>query len=143
MPTGIAPPDLTTALGQLRGILGDDVYTELDPPVAGMGEYENFSDTELSALLASTDGNVFNSAGFAYLKLASLYASQSVNVQTDDLRLDLSKRANEMRLIASQWFDRGDAASKDGGSDYFDVVPTTLLPVEPVWPEATARGYVF
>lgn len=33
---GVAPPDMTTPVGQVRALLGDVEYTEYDPPPAGL-----------------------------------------------------------------------------------------------------------
>lgn len=118
---GIAPPDPTTEIGQLRYILGDVDYVALVPPVSGQGDYEAFSDAELQALLDMSGGSFPTAVGYAYLKLAGLAAGQAIDWRSDDLRVNLSRTPDELRKIAQLWFDRGSAAS--GAVDIFELAP--------------------
>jgi hypothetical protein len=51
---GVAPPDLTSAVGQVRLALGDTDPTDV---AAGVGSYYWFSDEEITALIAMNGTN--------------------------------------------------------------------------------------
>lgn len=118
---GIAPPDASTAIGQMRSQLSDLEYVELEPAEPGFGNYTNFSDFELEAKLAQAGGSTTRAIGFAYLTLAGVYASQAVDWASDDQRVTLSKRAGAMLDLAKFWFDRADNEDASGGADFFAV----------------------
>src|SRR5699024_12759381 len=90
---GIAPPDPTTDVGRMREILGDTSWVELDPPEPGYGDYENFSDAELQALLDLADGCLFLAVAFALAKLASGSTGESLSLQSDGLKVAWSTRS--------------------------------------------------
>ena len=116
---GVAPPVMTTPVGQMRALLGDMTYTELVPPEVGFGNYVKFSDEEIEAFLAASDsqeGALF----LAYMSLAGQAALESKNVKDLDLQVDLTKRATDLRLIAFGWRDRADALAADV-FEMFDV----------------------
>lgn len=120
---GIAPPDFTTPVGQLRSIIGDVAFVELVPPVTGEGDYTNFSDDQLQSFLDMGGGtNLAYGAGYAYLTLAAQFAAEAFKVTTDDLSVDLTARAESMRKLASEWFSRGDNATNAAGNDFFQIV---------------------
>jgi len=119
---GIAPPDPSTPVGQLRGALGDTEYKELDPPEEGYGSYENFGDTELEALLAMSDGSPTRAAGYGYLKLAAQAANEAVDWASDDKRVTMSKRAEWLTKQAQIWFDLADSGDQSAVNNYFDLV---------------------
>lgn len=116
---GIAPPDLTTDVGQFRVLVGDAQYVELDPPEAGFGDYEKFSDDEIEGYLAQAEGSIPRAIGYAYLYLAGQAALTSTSVRDYDLQVDNTKRADGLIAIANMWFGKAD----EEGADYFDVVP--------------------
>ena len=116
---GIAPPDLTTDVGQFRILAGDTQYVELDPPEAGFGDYEKFSDDEIEGYLAQAEGSIPRAIGYAYLYLAGQAALTSTSVRDYDLQVDTTKRADGLIAIANMWFGKADAEE----ADYFDVVP--------------------
>lgn len=122
---GIAPPDPATPVGQMRFVVKDTVYIELAPPVVGYGDYVAFSDAELEAMIALSNGNVFNAIGMMWLELAGKAAGQSVEWASDDLRLNLTKTSSDLLAIAKIWFDRGrDQDDALGLTDNFLIVPT-------------------
>lgn len=102
MPTqnlGIAPPDAGTDVGLLRYICGDTSYEPVDPPVGGYnGDYALFSDVALQVFIdratpAGGEPDLDLAAAYAFRQIGDKYAQESVSVQTDDLRVDLTKRA--------------------------------------------------
>lgn len=138
---GIAPPDLSTDVGKLRALIGDSSYVPLDPPEAGYGDYTNFSDDQLQAFL-DAQGSVPGAAGLAYLTLASSYASQALEVVSDDLRVNLEARAREMRQIAALWLGLGEGASDRETVDFVDIVhPFPDSRWCKTWPEASMRPW--
>lgn len=118
---GVAPPNVSTPVGQMRALLGDLTFTELDPPEIGFGNYVKFSDDEIEAFLAASDsqeGALF----LAYMQLAGQAALESKNVKDLDLQVDLTKRATDLRLIAFGWRDRADAL----GADVFELFDVSI-----------------
>ena len=119
---GVAPPNPATDTGQFRYLIGDTEYTELDPPQAGMGAYEMFSDEQIVTFLALGEGSTNRAIAYAYLNLASQAALQSKTVKDTDLQVDLTKRSADLRAIAAMWFDRADDEDgANGGADIFDL----------------------
>lgn len=118
---GVAPPDFTTQVGQLRSALKDVTYVPLDPPETGYGNYTQFSDLELEGLLARAGGSSTRATGFAYLELAGQAASQAVDWASDDQRVTLSKRASALTAIAAMWLERADGEDAASGLDSFAV----------------------
>lgn len=132
---GVAPPDLTSPVGKFRALIGDVEYEDLDPPVPGKGSYKKFSDIEIEGFLLVANGSVESAIGFAYLQLASSAAEQSKSVQDFDLKIDLTKRAADLRAIAEMWFERGDLEGADI-FELFDTAPNQCgcVPEATPWP---------
>lgn len=123
---GIAPPDLTTSLGQLRVMVDDIEYIPLDPAEEGFGDYRKFSDDELVTYLAVSGDSVFRAKGNIYLHWAGIAAAESKSVKDYDLSVDLSKRSADFRAVAQALFEQADDADDASGSrDIFDVVDIT------------------
>jgi peptidoglycan/xylan/chitin deacetylase (PgdA/CDA1 family) len=118
---GIAPPSATSEVGKLRFLLNDIESVPLDPVVAGYGNYTNFSDSELEALIAQSGDNHLRAVGFAYIRLAAVAASEAIDWKSDDQSVMLSKRADALRKIAEMWFDQADAADAVAGSSFFAI----------------------
>ena len=110
---GIAPPDMTTPVGQVRALLGDVEYTPYDPSQSGYGMYKMMSDTEIEGFLATSDQSPEGAMYYAYLQMAGAAARESKVVKDFDLQVDLSKRATDLRIIAEMWLDKWNAASAD------------------------------
>lgn len=109
---GVAPPDTDTDVGQLRYLIPDSSYEPLDPPVAGHGLYLWFSDAALETFLSQADDDLDIAKVMAWEQIADYYASEAVSVTTDDLRADLTKRAQF-------WRDKVTAAKLELGGDVF------------------------
>lgn len=141
MPLGVAPPNPTTSVGRLRLLLGDSTYTELDPPVAGLGDYTTFSDDELEQFLLAGGDNINRAAGFAYLQWAAAAAGTSGSVRTQDLSADTRGKSAEFRELAKFYFGLADEDDANTGlNDAFFVAPTgSYGPTH--WPEAAARPF--
>jgi hypothetical protein len=136
---GVWPVDPTTPVGQIRNVIGDYNAVEYTPPEPGYRDFAAFSDAELEALLAMALDSTPRAVGYAYLKIAGLAANESVEWASDDLRLNLARRASELREIATAWFDIADSSLS--GEDYFEIVSTGKEP-EP-WPEAATRVWLW
>lgn len=120
---GVAPPDMESDLGKLRAILGDVEYVSLTPPEQGFGSYRLFGDAELESFLAVGE-SLEMAAYMAYMQLAASAALESKSVKDQDLQIDLTKRATDLRLIAQSWRDRADALS----ADVFEMFDTRIEP---------------
>lgn len=141
---GIAPPDFTTPIGQLRSIIGDVVYIDLVPPVTGEGDYTNFSDEQLQSFLSMGGGsNLSYGAGYAYLTLAAQFAADAVKAVSDDLSIDLSSRADQMRKLATEWFTRGDNTSANEANDYFQISYPEYKGDYELYPEGAQRPVIW
>lgn len=116
---GQFPVDLESDVGKFRALVGDLSSTPYDPPEAGFGDYEKFSDDEIEGYLAQAEGSIPRAIGYAYLYLAGQAALTSTSVRDYDLALDTTKRADGLIAIANMWFGKADAEE----ADYFDVVP--------------------
>lgn len=119
---GVAPPNPATNTGRFRYLIGDAEYTELDPPQDGKGDYEMFSDDQITTFLELGEGSTNRAIAYAYLNLASQAALQSKTVKDFDLQVDLTKRSADLRAIAAMWFDRADEEDSDN-ADIIDVFP--------------------
>lgn len=119
---GIAPLDPETEVGQWRLLFGDSASTPLDPDIPGVGEYKYFSDDEIRAFLTQSNGSTTRAIGYAYVALAGVAAMQSKSVTDTDLRVDLTKRADDLRKTAQLWLERADSEDDSrGDNDFFDV----------------------
>jgi len=102
---GIAPLDPNSDVGQLRLIIGDTEYVELDP---GYGDYNNFSDAELQGFVVAGGGSITRASGYAYLRFAALAAANAISWRSDDLAVDSKLVASEYRLLARIAFEQAD-----------------------------------
>lgn len=138
---GAYPIDPMTPVGSLRLALMDTDFEPLEPPVTGQVSYTNFSDAELQALLIQGGGNETRAMGYALLRKADAAAAEAVSVRTQDLSADLSRKAEQYRLLAQVYFGRADADDAASGTDEaFEIVPTgSYGPTH--WPEAAAYPF--
>ena len=119
---GIAPPDPETPIGQVRLLSGDSVYTELDPPVAGMGQYRYWSDAEIASFLTLAGGSIPRAISIAYSQLASSYVGQSRSIKTDDLSISASTYMADWIRLVDYWRDIADSSDANAVDDIFDAV---------------------
>jgi hypothetical protein len=120
---GIAPLNPSTPVGQLRVNLGDKSFKPLDPPIPGAGDYANFSDADLTALLAGAAGSVSRATGAGYMQLAAVYIATGRSIKTDDLAIDTRQRGKDLFEVAKWWFTHADEADAAGVGDIFMVAP--------------------
>lgn len=120
---GAYPINATSLVGQARYTFGDTISTAYDPVEPGFQNFVYFSDQEWTAFLASSTSSVPGAVGFAYLQLAGQAALESKNVKTDDLSIDMSKRAADLRAQADFWFARDAMLT----GDYFDIVGASCV----------------
>ena len=158
MNRGLAPLDPTTSVGQLRLLVGDIDYVALVPPEVGYGDYNNFSDDELTGFLLVSGGSITRASGHAYLRLAALAAAGALSWKSDDLSVDAKQVATEYRLLANIAFGQADTEDAAGASVFLLDHPYTsdtaidyalgrgIWPPElaaPAWPaEAVPEGDV-
>lgn len=131
---GVAPLDPTTDTGKLRTLIGDTTYVALDPAEAGFGAYVSFGDLQLQSFLALGGGtNLAYGVGYAFESLAAQFAADAIKFTTDDEAVDLTARAESMRKIAAEWFNRGDIIERKGNQDFF-LIEYPFGPIQPPWP---------
>lgn len=119
---GAFPLNPTTPVGQFRLVYGDTDSTPYDPPEPGFQNYEELSDEEIERFLSQGEGSIPRGIGYLYLALAGQAAKQSRTIQDYDLKVDLTKRAADLRAIAQMWFDRADDDDDaSGANDIFEV----------------------
>ena len=135
---GAHPLDPASAIGQFRAQFPDTESIPLDPPVSGFADYTNFSDSEIEAFLAAASDSVFRALGLAMLSQANQAAQESRSIADHDLRIDVTKRAADLRAQAEYWFALADNADS-GSEDAFLIVSTgtggEFIPElsEPIW----------
>ncbi len=138
---GVFPADPETPEGEFRLLFGDTTAENYNPPAFGgtQRSYVYFSDNEITAFLAMSNGSISRGIGFAYAQLAGAAAMEAKSVKDYDLTVDLTKRSGELRALSQWWFDRADDEDDaDGNGDVFDlidlsgpgdIIPEGLLPV--------------
>lgn len=131
---GEAPPNFETLIGQMRAVLGDTSYEELDPPVTGEGSYKFFGDAELEAFLVAGDGLLEGALALAYNSLATSAAIEAKSIKDFDLQVSTEKRATELRLLADRWSAKADALTAE-------VFELTFPDQGYCDPELAARAY--
>lgn len=118
---GVAPLDPATEVGKFRALAGDTEYKPLDPPEAGFGDYEKWSDAEIEVFLSTSDSMSW-AIYAAYLQLATSAALASKEISDYDLKVSTTKRADQLLAIAREWKDRADDDDNAAGaSDIFEV----------------------
>lgn len=116
---GVAPADMTTDVGKFRALYGDLAYVPLSPDEPGYGDYAQLSDAEIEAFIEQGAGSIAQGIGWLYLAMAGQAAQESKSIKDQDLSIDTTKRAADLRALAQFWFDRDDATQ----DEYFDIVP--------------------
>lgn len=119
---GIAPLDPNSTIGQIRNAIGDGIYVELNPPQEGFGDYQWFSDGEISVCSLLGGDSMLRAVGHAYLKMASILGLKERAVADLDLKLDAKGRAAQYRLLAETCFEQADLADKRDANDIFDGI---------------------
>lgn len=116
--TGIAPPDFTSAVGQVRAVLGD---TDAENIVMGEGEYAWYSDDDIEALLTVFGDNVLHTAAQMLRTVASSQSLLLKKWSADDLSVDGPAITRELRALARDLDNQAD--NVDSKSDYFTLTP--------------------
>lgn len=134
---GIAPPDPSTPVGQVRLLSGDIDYTPLTPPVAGEGNYSLWSDDQIEAALALAGDSIPRAIAIMYMQMAAAWNSSSATIRTDDLQYQVKDSVGSWLSLADYWNKVADSEEERAINDYFDMVPvgTTRLGRRP--PEAS------
>lgn len=121
---GVYPLDPGTPVGQFRLLYGDTESTAYDPVETGFQNYGELSDSEIDAFLAQGAESIPRAIGYYYLALAGRAAIASRQIQDADLRVDLTKRAADLRAIAEVWFGSADNDDLVSAEEAFEIVPT-------------------
>jgi 2-polyprenyl-6-methoxyphenol hydroxylase-like FAD-dependent oxidoreductase len=124
---GIAPPDFTTSVGQVRVLLGDTDPTDV---AGGFGTYMFFSDDELTALLDMYDDNPKLTAARCMETIAGSQALLLKAWSSDDLTVNGDRIAKELRELAKQL--RSEAIANES-SDSFNIIPFPVTELETWW----------
>lgn len=137
---GAYPLDPATPVGRFRLEYGDTDAVVYDPPVVGIRNYEELSDTEIETYLAKGGGSTNRAIGHIYLTLSGRAAKESMSVKDYDLQVDLTKRAADLRETANLYFGLADSEDLGAGEDAFLIVPTGTSQGEGI-PEGTVPQY--
>lgn len=119
---GVAPPDKTTNVGKMRFALGDSEFEPLDPPEAGKGQYQLFSDDELETFLELADDNVARAIAMAYRQIGASWASTGATIKTDDLTYSAKDSVGNWLNLAAYWDKVADDQDQRAIDNYFDLV---------------------
>jgi len=126
---GNTPPDFNAPTGKFRLLAQDTVATDLNPPVAGQGQYSLFSDLEIAGYMAIYPDSLFRAVGTAYKALAGQAALRAKMVKDFDLQVDLTKRADALNSAADAFFERADADDLlSGAHSTFDITAPSGQP---------------
>ena len=118
------PVDPSTPVGAFRLTYGDTSATAYDPAEPGYRNFEELSDAEIEAFLAQGNDSVARGIGYLYLAMAGHAAKDAFSVKDNDLAIDYTKRAADLRLMAREWFDIADAEDSGAAEEGFVIVPT-------------------
>ena len=121
---GAWPLDPATPVGRFRILYGDTESTAYDPVEPGIQNYQELSDDEAEGFIAQGGDSIPRGIGYLYIALAGQAAKQSKVVQDQDLRVDLTKRAADLRAIADVWFGSADNDDLVNAEEAFEIVPT-------------------
>ena len=121
---GAHPLDPTTPVGRFRILYGDTDSEPYDPVVTGIQNYQELSDDEVEEFISQGGDSIPRGIGYLYIALAGQAAKQSKVVQDQDLRVDLTKRAADLRAIAEVWFGSADDDDLVSAEEAFEIVPT-------------------
>lgn len=121
---GAYPVDPDTDTGKFRYASGDFNGTPITPPDPPTeAEYMYWSDVEISVYLGLANGSIPLAISFAYAGLASYWASNSLEIKTDDLGYKNTSNVANWNNLAAYW--RGIAEDQGAaGDDGFDIVQT-------------------
>lgn len=108
----IAPPDYTTAIGQVRLLIPDTEQIGDTPAYL-------FSDPQIQAFLALYGNNVKRAAAQAKLVLATSEALINKVIKTYDFQTDGAKLGAELRAQAAELRAEADRDELDDSSDTF------------------------
>lgn len=121
---GAHPLDPTSPVGRFRILYGDTDSEPYDPVVTGTQNYQELSDAEIEGFISQGGDSIPRGIGYLYIALAGQAAKQSKVVQDQDLRVDLTKRAADLRAIADVWFGSADNDDLVNAEEAFEIVPT-------------------
>ena len=121
---GAWPLDPATPVGTFRILYGDTDSEPYDPVVVGIQGYSELSDDEIEGFITQGSDSIPRGIGYLYIALAGQAAKQSKAIQDQDLRVDLTKRAADLRAIAEVWFDSADNDDLVSAEEAFEIVPT-------------------
>lgn len=120
---GAWPVNADTAIGRYRLLIGDESGVDYEPAAPGYRSF-GMSDSEIQAFLDQGGDSVTRGIAYYYLRLAGDAAKESTSIQDQDLRVDLTKKAADLRAMAQFWLDQGDSDDAISAEEAFEIVPT-------------------
>ncbi len=114
--TGVAPPNFSTDVGQVRALLGDTDPTNVG---GGTGTYLYFSDDEIGAFLTMYGDNVKLAAARCLETISMSQALLLKSWSTDDLQVNGDRIAESLRKLAAQLREE---ALQDESNEYFNMI---------------------
>lgn len=113
---GVAPPNFSTDVGQVRVLLGDTVAENVS---SGVGEYNYFGDDELNAFLTMYGDNVKLAAARGLETISMSQALLLKSWSSDDLTVNGDRIAESLRKLAAQLREE---ALQEESSEYFNMI---------------------
>jgi hypothetical protein len=113
---GVAPPNFSTDVGQVRALLGD---TDPENIISGVGEYLYFGDDEIGAFLTMYGDNVKLAAARCLETISMSQALLLKSWSTDDLTVNGDRIAEALRKLAAQLREE---ALQEESSEYFNMI---------------------
>jgi len=113
---GVAPPNFSTDVGQVRVLLGDTVAENVS---SGVSEYNYFGDDELNAFLTMYGDNVKLAAARGLETISMSQALLLKSWSSDDLTVNGDRIAESLRKLAAQLREE---ALQEESSEYFNMI---------------------
>lgn len=125
---GVAPPNFSTAVGQVRLLLGDTNPTGV---LNGQGEYLWYSDAEIEALLPLYQSSPKRTAIYIWRLIAMTPAMQLKKWSSADLSVDGAAITRAIRETIRDIERSLDEEAAEEVSDIFSIVPTGAPLLQP------------
>lgn len=123
MNPGLHPIDPTSAVGQLRYLVGDTAGADDTSLPDGCRNYAVWSDDALAVALVISGGSLYQAAADLYTQLAAVYAQQgNFSAKADDLSLTIGGNGS-LQSIATSFREQAATQAIADANDVFVIAP--------------------